>query len=680
MIPNPWTMSPEALEYIDTLPPDEQGPSLVAYQSYYYNSMKVPCLAAFAMYGLFVILLFAAAFNNLLAWAAQSLHNRLKQKLRLFRAFFWEHPLLSRKHATVVALPGLRWLTLHLPLRGEALVILGMFFANVVPLICFYKLLEPIPGSTSIDSKSTQICRALADRTGVLGAAQLPLLVLMASKRTPLAIVSGLGQNSLMLYHRWIARWFWAHIFIHAVAYTVVYAAYEDGVKEMLAETYIRWGIVGLAMAFGLVTLSLRTLREWHYEYGVFKVMTELAAAFWAFDRVIRWAARMYLSFSFGSRSTASSRKGAAMIVCASAQIQAYGVDADYTRLRIAIPASKLRFADQPPSLNRGVAAGDNVRITIPRLQWVGEHPFTVFATGTSKGDPSQGSVDLLIKTGGGLTRKLAHHAVNSSKTNSEDKDIEVNNASADQPSLAVLIEGPFGTAPEIGDSTTELVLAAGGIGITFCWPLFVAAFRSCLGAVNKSSLTSCKLVWIVRHEGTLALLAEAFDDLVDQARGEQHLKRCQFSMDVFVTSSATAALPDPVALDLIEKEESNSAHDGEISIPRSEFKLTDEVAALPVLSHVADEIDDKKAQESLFPGGVVGDVVKVSRFYGRPRSLASSLFGHLNEKMPARKRDRTLKVAFCGPSSLCDDVRYESIALLKKGVNVELVEECFRW
>lgn len=243
-------------------------------------------------------------------------------------------------------------------------------------------------------------------------------------------------------------------------------------------------------------------LGQWT-QYGVFKVMTELAAAFWVFDRVIRWAARIYLSFSFGSRSTVSSRKGVAIIECASAQIQAYGVDADYTRLRIAVPASKLRFADQQPSLIRGVAAGDDVRITIPRLQWVGEHPFTVFATGTSKDDPSQGNIDLLIKTGGGLTRKLAHHAVNSSKTNGEDKDIEMVDASADQPSIAVLIEGPFGTAPEIGESTTELVLVAGGIGITFCWPLFVAAFRSCLSAVDKSSLTSCKLVWIVRHEGT---------------------------------------------------------------------------------------------------------------------------------------------------------------------------------
>ncbi|GAC94347.1 likely ferric reductase [Pseudozyma hubeiensis SY62] len=654
MIPNPWTMSPEALEYIDTLPPDEQGPSLVAYQSYYYNSMKVPCLAAFAMYGLFVVLILAAAFNNLLAWAAQSLHNHLKHKLRLFRAYLWEHPLLSRKHATVVTLPGLRWLTLHLPLRGEGMVISGLFFVNFLPLVAFYKLLEPIAGSTSIDSKSAQICRALADRTGVLGAAQLPLLVLMASKRTPLAIVSGLGQNSLMLYHRWIARCFWAHIFIHAVAYTVVYAAYPDGVKEMLAETYIRWGIVGLAMGFGLIILSLRTLRERHYE--VFVMLHILMAVFAILGTYLHIALIDY------------------------GPLQAYGVDADYTRLRISVPASKLRFADQPPTLFRGVAAGDDVRITIPRLQWVGEHPFTVFATGISKEDPSRGNIDLLIKTEGGLTRKLAHHAVKSNKTNDVDKDIEKIDAFADQPSIAILIEGPFGTAPEIGESTTELVLVAGGIGITFCWPLFVAAFTSCLSAVDKSSLNSCKLVWIVRHESTLTLLAEAFDDLVQQAQDEQRLKGCRFSMDVFVTSATTAALPDPVALGLIKKEESSTAQDGEISTPRSEFELTDKVAVLPVLSHVADEIDDNKGQEKLFRGGVEGDLVKVFRFHGRPRSLSSSLFGHLDERLLARKHDRTLKVAFCGPSSLCDDVRYETIGLLKRGVNVELVEECFTW
>lgn len=175
-------------------------------------------------------------------------------------------------------------------------------------------------------------------------------------------------------------------------------------------------------------------------------------------------------------------------------------------------------------------------------------------------------------------------------------------------------------------------------------------------------------------------MLAEAFDDLVQQARGKQHLNACRFSMDVFVTSTTTAALPASVALDLIKKEESNKVQVGEVSIPRSEFDLTDEVAVLPVLSHAADEIEDKKGQEKLFLGGVEGDVVKVSRFYGRPGSLSSSLFGHLDEKMLARKRDRTLKVAFCGPSSLCDDVRYESIRLLKRGANVELVEECFRW
>lgn len=229
--------------------------------------------------------------------------------------------------------------------------------------------------------------------------------------------------------------------------------------------------------------------------------MTELAAAFWAFDRVVRWASRIYLTFSFGSRSKVSSEKGSCVIKCASAQMRSFSATADYTRLRISVPASKLRFADQPQPLIQGIAAGDDIRVTIPRLQWVGEHPFTVFATGTLNDEPSQGYIDLLIKTEGGLTRKLAKHAVRSSKTYNADKDVELAGAPAKPLEISVLIEGPFGTVPEISQATTELVLVAGGIAITFCWPLFVAAFKSCLTKAGKPKLATCKLVWILRNE-----------------------------------------------------------------------------------------------------------------------------------------------------------------------------------
>lgn len=186
--------------------------------------------------------------------------------MRLLRGHFLEHPLIKRKHASVVAFPFANWLTLQLPLRGEALVVLLISLGNFLPLVAFYNLYVGTnliyPGA---HSRRDQICRHLADRTAVLGVSQLPLLVVMASKRTPLAIMSGFSMNSLMLYHRWIARWFWLHILIHASAYTAIYVR-RHRLAEVLEEPYIRWGIVGLSMMSGLVFLSLRALRQRSYE------------------------------------------------------------------------------------------------------------------------------------------------------------------------------------------------------------------------------------------------------------------------------------------------------------------------------------------------------------------------------------------------------------------------------
>lgn len=208
----------------------------------------------------------AAGANSLMAWGVPSLHLKIKQRLRLVRAYVFEHPLVKRKHASVVAFPFLKWLTLQLPLRGEALIVLLLSLINFLPLVAFYDLYlgnnQIYKGPTS---KRDQICRHLADRTAVLGTSQLPLLILMASKRTPLAIMSGLSMNSLMLYHRWIARWFWLHILIHACAYTAIYVR-RHRLSEALEETYIIWGIVGLSMMSGLIFLSLRALRQRSYE------------------------------------------------------------------------------------------------------------------------------------------------------------------------------------------------------------------------------------------------------------------------------------------------------------------------------------------------------------------------------------------------------------------------------
>ncbi len=215
-----------------------------------FSSSSLEC--SFAMYGLFLFLILAASLSNFMAWGCPSLHSAIKQRSRLIRAYIWEHPLVSHKHATVVSFPFLRWLTLQLPLRGEAFIIFAFSLMNFLPLVAFYDILlgdDQIwyPGPRS---KWDQIQRHLADRTGIMGTAQLPLLIMMASKRTPLAIVSGLGMDRLMLYHRWIARWFWAHILIHTAVWTANYAQ-SEGVSVMLADTYIKWAAWASARCVG---------------------------------------------------------------------------------------------------------------------------------------------------------------------------------------------------------------------------------------------------------------------------------------------------------------------------------------------------------------------------------------------------------------------------------------------
>ncbi|EST09089.1 Ferric reductase transmembrane component-like domain protein [Kalmanozyma brasiliensis GHG001] len=694
MISKPWELGAEAWEYIDSFPAEQQPAAILTYQRFNYNSYKVPCIASFVLYGLFLLLVLAASLNNVLAWVCPTTHSSMKQKSRLVRAHIWEHPLITQKHATVVSFPFLRWLTLQLPLRGEAFIIFAFSMVNFVPLVAFYDLLlgdQQIfyPGPTS---KRDQIQRHLADRTGILGTAQLPLLIMMASKRTPLAIVSGLGMDRLMLYHRWISRWFWAHIFIHTVVWTVVYAQ-SEGVAVMLADTYVKWGCVGFSAMCALVFLSLRSLRQRFYEafvmihivmallaivgtylhikladaseFDIFRVMTEIAAVLWAFDRLVRWIGRIYLSFS-SPRLT--SKNDSSLVKCASGRIQSFGTSAEYAMLRISVPASKIRLAHQPRFIG-GIAAGDDIRITVPRLQWVGEHPFTVFNVGTTGQDATHGYIDLLVKAEAGLTRKIARHT--STANEGDEKDVELAGVKKGNSDVAVLIEGPFGKIPEIPAATTDLVLVAGGIAITFCWPIFVSAFE----AAKTGKLQNCKLIWIVRKQSTLSLLEEAFADLLTKMQDGKS-DRCRFTMDIYVTSTGEStqmsSLTDSDS-PIKEKSSTASISAGHESDPSADMSDDVELPQLPKSQNEA------SMPSVVFDDRANGDLIQVSHFSGRPAPLASALFSHL-EEAELQGNQGSLTVALCGPPTLCDDVRFEAVRLLKRGINLELIEDCFTW
>lgn len=85
--------------------------------------------------------------------------------------------------------------------------------------------------------------RYLADRSATLTMAQLPLVILMSGKNSPIALISGLDMNDLMLYHRWCARMVWFQMNVHAFSYVVI-AFLKSHLANNFKKAYWNWGVV----------------------------------------------------------------------------------------------------------------------------------------------------------------------------------------------------------------------------------------------------------------------------------------------------------------------------------------------------------------------------------------------------------------------------------------------------
>lgn len=198
-------------------------------------------------------------------------------------------------------------------------------------------------------------------------------------------------------------------------------------------------------------------------------------------------------------------------------------------------------------------------------------------------------------------------------------------------------------------------------------------------------------------------MVEEAFSNLVKGMRRVEGWKKCQFSIDIYVTSRRDAVQDgspqagsrgtgkDTVGSEhstpcsrssssssIKEKSPTNlsASPDEGPSSPTSEIE--NRMADLPVLAQQQERKTQQTSLNHMLSDGCNGDMIKVTKLCGRPQDLTTALFGHLDEV--ALREDKGLTVGLCGPPSLCDDVRVQTVRLLKRGIHVELVEDCFTW
>lgn len=487
-----------------------------------------------------------------------------KQKVHRF-------PLVSlyKNHILEAPLHGLRRATAHewfhgslivrVPGRIHTLAILALLVTNLVCCFAFY---HPIPedikdiASEQLGGKWMHIYRSFADRTALLALAQLPLVFLFSGRNSPVVLLTECNFNTLMLYHRWIARIVTVLTLGHAVGYTIVYAKY-DYYFQSFHENWWNWGIAALAMWFAACFFSYTIFRRWSYELFLllhivfvawsfaalwkhisiiegqvqspFMVFLFVALGLWVFDRLVRFLRMVGISIHIpallrgqkGGLTTATVRE---------------------------LPDGVLVVRFRPAGSCSGLLTmhpGQHLYINIPRIQSLSLHPFTILTTGTdAEGQQGQDQnnkwIDVGIRPVHGFSHLLAqYHAKNGSQ----------------QTELTAFLEGPYGHCVDTRGYTSCILLAAGiGVTHTLC-VLLEACKAACAKADSGSSSSSSthaspsvaskgqpqrfQFIWVIRSPTSLPLVLPYLVQAMQQMKKADALGALNIEAQIFISSEA---------------------------------------------------------------------------------------------------------------------------------------------
>ncbi|KAM0276828.1 hypothetical protein ACHAQH_006363 [Verticillium albo-atrum] len=346
------------------------------------------------------------------------------------------------------------------PSIGQGLYIALMIILNIVLTAVNYKSTQP---NGWFASRYQEVLEYVMIRTGTLGFALAPLVILFAGRNNVLLWLSNWSHSTFMLLHRWVARIFGIQVIIHSITALALYIDIGTYSEELVLPYWI-WGCVAtVAVVIMLLASNLYVRRQ---SYEVFLIVHILLAVFviagcWyhvdlRFERKFGYEMWLYAACAvwFFDRLVRVLR------VLKAGVRRAKVVDVDGEVLRVDIPG--IRWAATP---------GQHVYAYFPTLNplrpWE-NHPFSVIPTAM-------------------LRQKASLPGGGASLAGSESNDVETS---------SVL-------------QCDRLLLIGGGIGITALLPWF-----------NQHA--SVKLFWSVKD--STSGLVQALENVTDRV-GEKDVR-----------------------------------------------------------------------------------------------------------------------------------------------------------
>ncbi|KAL4746498.1 hypothetical protein BDW72DRAFT_207291 [Aspergillus terricola var. indicus] len=150
--------------------------------------------------------------------------------------------------------------------RAEALVTLGFWIISITLCSVSYCL-----SSDNIywPSTSTQLIRYMADRTGIISFANLPLLWLFAGRNNICAWATGWNFATFNIFHRHVAWIATIQATVHTVLYLVLFFENSNPWRK-LSKPYLLWGTLAMVLMILILPAAITWFRHRAYETFLF--------------------------------------------------------------------------------------------------------------------------------------------------------------------------------------------------------------------------------------------------------------------------------------------------------------------------------------------------------------------------------------------------------------------------
>ncbi|RHZ43508.1 ferric reductase family protein [Aspergillus thermomutatus] len=170
------------------------------------------------------------------------------------------------------------------PGRIHAIIVLLFWILSVVLCLVGYRTFSDNIYWPDI---SAQLLRYVADRTGILSFANIPLLWLFAGRNNIFLWATGWSYSTFNIFHRHVAWIATLQAVVHTILYTVMFVQAGNAWKK-LQKPYLFWGTVGMVAMILIFPFAVDWFRRRTYEtFLVFHILFSIAALVGCFYHVI---------------------------------------------------------------------------------------------------------------------------------------------------------------------------------------------------------------------------------------------------------------------------------------------------------------------------------------------------------------------------------------------------------